>query len=404
MSDSAALLQQVLPALLPRLRRVALSLVREPSRADDLAQLTIERVLARAHHWHPPPEGATAAQQEAALRIWTFGLMKDAWMEERRAARRGRGLLVPNASPASDKPHSTTGQRLSIPAAVDRLPAEQQLAVAMVLVEGLSYADAAQALGTSVGTLASRLSRGREALAGMLYETPSIATSFEDAQVQAFVDGELDAESSARLAAQVRVDLALAQRVARERALRARLTREFSAVLHEPVPVRLTEALQGKGTPHPVARRGAPGPWWWIATAVAVATAWWMGWRMPQRVEAPIAAGATGLEAAGALADALSRRLSAEGSTEHGVLVSLSFKAGDGRYCRTFSLESGVDGLACRDADAWQIVATGSAPDANARLASSELSPAVLAAMFRWQAGDALTREQERAVRDNGWH
>lgn len=243
------------------------------------------------------------------------------------------------------------------------------------------------------------------------------AHAWSDAEVQAFVDGELQADQAARFTAQVRLDLALAQRVAQQRALRAKLADAFNPVLREPIPERLLDAMQGKAgaaTPigasrHTRARHGAPGPLWWSAAAAGIIAAWVIGWRMPRAVEEPLMSGPSGLQAGGILAEALSQRLSAEGSKEHGVLVSLSFKAGDGRYCRTFSLDSGIDGLACRNADAWQIVATGRLPTDDTavgrtyRLASSELSPAVLAAISRWQAGDALTREQERQVRDSGW-
>lgn len=234
------------------------------------------------------------------------------------------------------------------------------------------------------------------------------ARSWSDTEVQAFVDGELDAEKAAGFAAQVRVDLALAQRVARERALRAKLAGTFSSVLQEPIPERLTRAVEGRGRSHAAPRRAAPGPLWWSAAAAGLLVAWMIGWRMPRTVEGPLVSEESGLRAGGMLAEALSQRLSAEGSKAQGVLISLSFKAGDGRYCRTFSLDSGIDGLACRRADAWQVEATGrSPPDGVAadayRQASSELSPAVIAAISRWQAGDALTREEERLARDGGW-
>jgi RNA polymerase sigma-70 factor (ECF subfamily) len=76
---------------------------------------------------------------------------------------------------AIDRAHLAQETRLSIEAALQRLPEEQQLAVALVLVEGLAYHEAAGILGIPVGTLTSRLSRGREALVNLLNvpgETP----------------------------------------------------------------------------------------------------------------------------------------------------------------------------------------------------------------------------------------
>lgn len=239
---------------------------------------------------------------------------------------------------------------------------------------------------------------------------------WSDTEVRAFVDGELDADSATRFTAQVRLDLTLAQRVARERALRARLAGAFNPVLREPVPARLLEAMEGKSraaTPIGASRRagsrGTPGALWWGAAAAGILAAGFIGWYAAYPEEGTLVVSESGLQAGGMLAEALSQRLSAEGSKERGVLISLSFQAGDGRYCRTFSLDSGLDGLACRSAGIWQIQATGRSPaepeqaSGAYRQASSGLSPAVLAAISRYQAGDALTREQEREVRERDW-
>jgi RNA polymerase sigma-70 factor (ECF subfamily) len=58
--------------------------------------------------------------------------------------------------------------------ALSRLPEEQRLAVALVLVEGFSYKEAAAVMGIPVGTLTSRLGRAREALQSMLSETAGV--------------------------------------------------------------------------------------------------------------------------------------------------------------------------------------------------------------------------------------
>jgi len=57
---------------------------------------------------------------------------------------------------------------LSVQVAMARLPEEQRLAVGLVLVEGLSYKEASDVLGIPIGTLTSRLARGREALQATL--------------------------------------------------------------------------------------------------------------------------------------------------------------------------------------------------------------------------------------------
>jgi RNA polymerase sigma-70 factor (ECF subfamily) len=170
MSDSIALLRATMPAVLPRLRRFARALAHNAADADDLAQIAIERALTRAAQWRGPPPDVPAEQLEAAVRSWMFGIMKNAWIDERRAAQRRRRLFVAaeDAPEPADAAHLAQEQRLSIEAAMRQLPEEQQLAVALVLVEGLAYSEAAAVLEIPVGTLTSRLSRGREALASLL--------------------------------------------------------------------------------------------------------------------------------------------------------------------------------------------------------------------------------------------
>lgn len=170
LGDSIALLRQTLPAILPRLRRFARSLTHNAADADDLAQATLEKALARAAQWRAPPAPATAAQVEDAVRSWMFGIMKNAWIDDRRANQRKRRLFTSaeDAPEPPDHSHLAQERRLSIEAAMQQLPEDQQLAVALVLVEGLAYHEAAEVLGIPVGTLTSRLSRGREALVRLL--------------------------------------------------------------------------------------------------------------------------------------------------------------------------------------------------------------------------------------------
>jgi len=217
-------------------------------------------------------------------------------------------------------------------------------------------------------------------------------THWSDAQVRAFVEGTLDAPAAAQLGAQVQQDLALAERVARQRAQR-----------------RQSGAPEAASAPRPASSgHRLPTPLWWGVTLVAVVIAALAGWKLPRGTgDATLLPDANGLAAGGRLAQALDERIAAEGSKAGGVLVSLTFQAGDGRYCRTFSLDSGIDGLACRDGTQWRVESIGRSPEQAPagpyREASSELSPSVIAAISRWQAGDALTPEQERRVRDQGW-
>ena len=170
MTDSVALLRQVLPDVLPRLRRFARTLTRHVHDADDLVQIAVERALRRAAQWRPPPAHSAAEEVEAAARSWMFGIVKNAWIDNLRSRQRERTVVLGDdgIDDAADDSHMAAEQRLSIAVAMQRLPDEQRLAVSLVLIEGLSYKEAAEVAEVPVGTLTSRLSRGREALAAML--------------------------------------------------------------------------------------------------------------------------------------------------------------------------------------------------------------------------------------------
>ncbi len=147
-------------ALLPRLRRFARSLARDPHAADDLVQSAVERALVHADQLRPDAQASS----------WLFGILRNDWIDERRAqARQARVLGFADdvegvADPSAGPPAGLT----DVAAAMEQLPEEQRLAVALVLVEGMSYKDAAHVLGVPIGTLTSRLARGRDALQGLL--------------------------------------------------------------------------------------------------------------------------------------------------------------------------------------------------------------------------------------------
>jgi RNA polymerase sigma-70 factor (ECF subfamily) len=171
MTDSVAVLRRTLPAVLPRLRRFARALARNVHDADDLVQIALERALLRAAQWRAPPAGASAERIETAARSWMFGIVKNAWIDDRRSHRRERAVVSAandGVEEVADGSHAAILDRLSIAAAMEQLSEEQRVAVSLVLVEGLSYQEAADILEVPVGTLTSRLSRGRETLAALL--------------------------------------------------------------------------------------------------------------------------------------------------------------------------------------------------------------------------------------------
>jgi len=149
-----------LAELLPRLRRFARVITRNVADADDLVQVAVEKALARAAQWRPG----------SRLDNWMFGIMKNAWIDEIRSRRRRERVHAPEEAGAAvgDASAAARDIALSVQAAMARLPEEQRMAIALVLVEGLSYKDAAESLGIPMGTLTSRLARGREALQALL--------------------------------------------------------------------------------------------------------------------------------------------------------------------------------------------------------------------------------------------
>jgi RNA polymerase sigma-70 factor (ECF subfamily) len=160
MRPEADRLRHALGALLPRLRRFARALTHHREDADDLVQLAVERALRHADQWTPGTR----------LDSWMFRIMKNAWIDEVRARQRRDAVLLPEeageqAGVAAMDAHADA---LAVRQAMARLNDDQRMAVALVLVEGLPYKEAAEVLGVPVGTLTSRLARARDALQALL--------------------------------------------------------------------------------------------------------------------------------------------------------------------------------------------------------------------------------------------
>jgi RNA polymerase sigma-70 factor (ECF subfamily) len=149
-------IRQQLIELMPRLRRFARSICRDVHDADDLVQLAVERALLHYEQWRP----------ESRFESWMFGIMRNAWIDEVRARGRRDRVFAPEEAGAHVGEATTDAQirLLSVRRAMSELPEDQRVAVALVLIEGLSYKEAADVLDVPIGTLTSRLARGREAL------------------------------------------------------------------------------------------------------------------------------------------------------------------------------------------------------------------------------------------------
>jgi len=244
-------------------------------------------------------------------------------------------------------------------------------------------------------------------------------TSWEDEQIHAYVDGELDTEALARLEADSRNDPVLAARIARQSELRALLRAGFDSVVDEPIPQRLHEALAGPARGAAVApigaaraERPARRPVWssreWGAIAATLVLGVLVGqlaFRAPSGL--PIETQQGRLVAAGFLDTALSTQVAGAAPEGAAARIGLSFRAAAGEYCRTFALLSGAGGVACRRGGRWSLEVlegAGARPaSGDFRQASSALSPAVLGAINTLGAGEPLTADEETQRVASGW-
>ena len=149
--------------LLPRLRRFAYALTGNLDRADDLVQDTCARALANAEQW----------QSGTRLDSWMYRIAQNLWFDNMRAQKvRGPSIDPDTAQDvAGIDGRDVTESRLTlqaVAAGLSRLPPDQQLVIAHVCIDGLSYKDAADALDIPIGTVMSRLARARRALHDIL--------------------------------------------------------------------------------------------------------------------------------------------------------------------------------------------------------------------------------------------
>jgi RNA polymerase sigma-70 factor (ECF subfamily) len=144
-------------AEIPRLRRYARALTRDLIAADDLVQDCLTRALGKLHLW----------QQGTDLRAWLFTILHNQYINHtRRTAREGASVGLSEREPLLARAPQQ-GRRLELrdlERAITKLPRVQRSVILLVGLEGMSYGEVAAVLDVPVGTVRSRLSRGREAL------------------------------------------------------------------------------------------------------------------------------------------------------------------------------------------------------------------------------------------------
>jgi RNA polymerase sigma factor (sigma-70 family) len=164
--DSSLSFEEELARLLPRLRRFAHGLSRNSADADDLTQMTIERALRSKDQW----------RAGTRLDSWAYTIMRNLWIDSVRSRSRREKFEAPpeQADMIGEHPGEAMDATIDlqrIMAAMQQLPGEQREVVALILIEGFGYRETAELLELPIGTVSSRLVRGRTALLGMLGET-----------------------------------------------------------------------------------------------------------------------------------------------------------------------------------------------------------------------------------------
>ena len=144
-----------LPVHVAGLRRYAVALTGSRFEAEDLVQETLTRAIA----------AASSFRKGGNLRGWLFTIMHNAFVSGVRARRAADRELDDDLPELSQAP--TQLDRLEVRdvlAGLSRLPEAQRAALVLIALEDFSYSEAARVLGVPLGTLMSRLARGREAL------------------------------------------------------------------------------------------------------------------------------------------------------------------------------------------------------------------------------------------------
>jgi RNA polymerase sigma-70 factor (ECF subfamily) len=153
-------------AFLPRLRRFCLAVTRSADAADDLLQSTVERALSRLDQW----------QEGTRLDSWMFRIAQNIHIDQSRSLRT-RGVKV-DADDAyglsGDDGRNVVEARSDLAAArraIARLPDDQRSLFALVVLDGLSYKDAADIMNIPIGTVMSRIARARRAIDEFVHGT-----------------------------------------------------------------------------------------------------------------------------------------------------------------------------------------------------------------------------------------
>jgi RNA polymerase sigma-70 factor, ECF subfamily len=156
---------------MPRLRRFGVALTRSFVDADDLVQMACERALSRA----------AQLRGEANIGAWMYTMMRNLWIDEVRSRRTrlhdrleaAHGVMGDDGEALAERNNTWAAVRR----ALSELPEQQRVALTLICVDGMSYKETAEILDIPVGTLASRVARGRQTLHDQLAGRPPVVES-----------------------------------------------------------------------------------------------------------------------------------------------------------------------------------------------------------------------------------
>ena len=251
---------------------------------------------------------------------------------------------------------------------------------------------------------------------------------FSEETLMAYADGELDADTRARVDAAMAHDSDLADAVALQienrQALSSKLRAAFENALVDQVPARLLKAANADLVAIPIDApsastkivaaidNGEAVPRWrlshWTAMVASLFVGVLVGRFAFERADGPFVAEQGRMTAHGELSEALSIQAGGTLDRDTGIQMGASYLAKTGDYCRTFTLkdENMLAGLACRRQNAWTIDAltrtTANASGAY-RMAGAAIPALLLGIVESTIAGDPLDNEQEAQARERGW-
>ena len=233
----------------------------------------------------------------------------------------------------------------------------------------------------------------------------------DDERFFAWLDGELSGAEAAEMERRVAADPKLAALAEQHRAMQSRLSGAFDPIARQPVPERLRSALRAPESEivdfaaakqAREVRRGwnlVPN---WAAMAATLVVGVLVGMAVPQRASAPVEVQDGRLYAAASLGEALDTQLASAPTGD--TRIGITFRDHSGAICRTFTRAS-ASGLACRDADRWQVRGMFAAPEGQSsdyRMASG-MDPNLAALADSTIASEPFDAAMEKAAREKGW-